>query len=336
MRRNLYIGAAVLVVAASGFAAGWFGHVEAAPGPLSLRQSDIASSTRYQFIDPLLAIRNPDGGNSPSYDALFTSVTGLIAEAQKNQILRAASVYFRELGPSQGFVISANEQYSPASLLKVPTMMTYLKLAESNPGALSSLATYSGTTDANAQEHIKSPVHLAPGTYSVQTLLEHMIKNSDNNAAETLINHLNDTGESGAFDTLFNDLGVSNVDLTNDFITVRGYALFFRVLYNATYLNRTSSEKALALLAQTDFDQGLRAGLPQDVAVSHKFGEFSQQDQGGTLLKRELHDCGIVYYPSHTYLLCVMTKGDDFLALEGFIKSVSSASYQFMLGKYSH
>ncbi len=335
MRRPAVIGVVIgLVCVGSGFAAGWFSH----PTPvfsssLSLRQSDLASTT-YRFIDPLLAVRNPDAGNSPNYAPLMSQLNGLIADAQQKQTAQTVSVYFRDMGPSQGFVINGSEQYNPASLLKVPTLMSYLKFAEDDPNALGSYATYTGATDANAQEHIRSSVQLPPGSYTVNTLLEHMIKNSDNNAAETLISHLNAIGGAESFDKLFNDLGVSQVDLSNDFITVRAYALFFRVLYNATYLNRDNSEEALRLLSQTDFTQGLRMGVPEGTDVAHKFGEFSLQDQHGALLKRELHDCGIVYYPNHPYLLCVMTKGDDFLALENLISNISADSYQFVFNKY--
>ncbi len=319
---------------ALGFFAGWFLHAPSNIGPTSLRQSDIASSTSYQFIDPLLAIRISDQGNSREYNDLFNTVTALITSAQKDKKIEKASVFFRDMGQSKGFIINSGEQYNPASLFKVPTMMSYLKIAESNPSILSSSATYSGTHDANVQENFPSAQKLSSGTYTISTLLEHMIKHSDNNASETLINYLNDTGNVKQFGKLFYDLGISQIDLNSDFMTVRAYGLFFRVLYNATYLNRDNSEAALKLLAQTDFVDALRAGVPSSITVAHKFGEFTLQTQSGAIIKRELHDCGIVYYPKHPYLLCVMTKGMDFNSLISTISGISQEAYSFMAAKY--
>jgi hypothetical protein len=63
------------------------------------------------------------------------------------------------------------------------------------------------------------------------------------------------------------------------------------------------SEKALAYLARTDYRKGLVAGVPPTIAVAHKFGLRRMNEM------KQLHDCGIVYYPDHPYLLCVMTSG---------------------------
>ena len=43
---------------------------------------------------------------------------------------------------------------------------------------------------------------------------------------------------------------------------------------------------------------------------------------------KQLHDCGIVYYPKHPYLLCVMTRGDSFEYLDDTIRDISHLVYQ--------
>jgi len=67
------------------------------------------------------------------------------------------------------------------------------------------------------------------------------------------------------------------------------------VLYNATYLDRDLSEKALELLANSNFKLGLRAGVSPTVTVADKYGERTAFDPQGNVQYRELHDCGIVY-----------------------------------------
>ena len=70
------------------------------------------------------------------------------------------------------------------------------------------------------------------------------------------------------------DISVPSDYAQQYFISAKNYSLFFRVLYNATYLSREMSEKALGLLSKTVFRDGLTAKLPSSVVVSHKFGEW--------------------------------------------------------------
>jgi hypothetical protein len=84
------------------------------------------------------------------------------------------------------------------------------------------------------------------------------------------------------------------------------------------------SEKALDSLSKTDFQSGLVKGVPQAVTVAHKFGEHSDE----TTQNKQLHDCGIVYYPKHPYLLCVMSKGKNFEYLDNAIAAISQIVYE--------
>jgi hypothetical protein len=108
------------------------------------------------------------------------------------------------------------------------------------------------------------------------------------------------------------------------------------VLYNSTYLGRENSERALKLLSETDFSEGIESGVPNNVLVSEKFGEVRMTDANGNLLGKQINNCGIVYYPGHPYLLCVMTKGqgDDVKGLEGVVASISRIVYKGMQTLY--
>jgi beta-lactamase class A len=92
----------------------------------------------------------------------------------------------------------------------------------------------------------------------------------------------------------------------SDSMTVKQTASMFRLLYNASYLNKSMSQYALHLLQQSTFRDGIIARVPDGIPVSHKFGE--REDDDGT---KQLHDCGIVYHPKTHYLICLMTKGHD-------------------------
>jgi len=96
-------------------------------------------------------------------------------------------------------------------------------------------------------------------------------------------------------------------------------------LFNATYLNKELSEKALEILSKINYKDGLIAGLPNDIQVSHKFG-ITSTNKGG-VSKKELHDCGIVYTDT-PYLICVMTKDSNNIQNpQNLIKNISAMVY---------
>ncbi|MEI6842941.1 MAG: serine hydrolase [bacterium] len=301
-----------------------------------LRESSL-NKTNYKFVDPLLGLTIPDNFSSKQYVALQQSINSFVHdEVQKNN-LETASVYFRDEKTAAGFSINSSEKYSPASLLKVPIMTVYYKLAEENPAILNQEIVYNENTDLNAQENILSPIQLQKGQkYSIGELIEHMIKYSDNNAATLLVQHLNNLSSYDYQGQFFKSLGINEIDIGKDFITINAYSLFFRILYNATYLDPRMSEKALALLSQTDFTKGLSGGIPNNITIAQKFGEFTAKTTDGSVIKRELHNCGLVYYPNHPYLICVMTKGKDFSSLENVISTISGKIFQYTEQMYGN
>lgn len=157
--------------------------------------------------------------------------------------------------------------------------------------------------------------------YTVEELLRNMIVSSDNISGQLLSRNM----DSKFIASLYSDLGLHIPDLNEQEHQISGkdYATFFRTLYNATYLNQKLSEKALKLLTQTDFRDGIVAGVPENITVAHKFAE-RRYTEGGV----QLHDCGIVYYSKSPYLLCIMTKGEELETLKKIIKNISRMIYE--------
>jgi len=148
-----------------------------------------------------------------------------------------------------------------------------------------------------------------------------MIVYSDNNAF-TFLTKIVDPVQ---LDRVYSSLRLLNPRSMkdDDFLSVQTYESFFRVLYNASYVSRDSSEWALEILSKSEFRSGLVSGVPPSVKVSHKFGEKSDASEGSV----QLHDCGIVYYPRHPYLLCVMSKGPNFELLDDVIAEISRIAF---------
>ncbi len=161
--------------------------------------------------------------------------------------------------------------------------------------------------------------------YTIEELLEAMIVDSDNVATILLEKQL----ELDKTKQVFSDFAValpSNLQTSENFITAAEYASFLRVLYNSTYLNKESSEYALRLLAKTKFTDGIAAGIPTGIPISHKFGASEQSD--GT---KQLHDCGIIYDPeTKDYIVCIMTSGNDYQTMATAIGEVTAKVHTTM------
>lgn len=284
------------------------------------------SGSRYRYIQPLLTFETPESSDIGAYKLLKKQLEKMVEDKISNGVVKKISIYFRGLARGNWIAINADEKYTPASLLKVPTMVAFYKLAESNPAILYNTAVYHGLNDANNGSYYAPAKSIEPEkSYTIEDLIHYMIIYSDNNATRLL--HQNIREE--LLQKVYTDLGLDTPENASavDFMNVVQYSYFFRVLYNATYLNRAYSEKALQLLSEPDFPQGIKAGVPADIKVAQKFGERTIYSPDGTADSRELHDCGIVYYPAHPYLLCVMTKGNNFDTMASTIKEVSKITY---------
>ncbi len=285
-----------------------------------------SKESRYKFISPLYACGTLGHEKFQEFIPLKNKIQKIIDDQLYAKAASAISVYFRDLNRGRRFAINDAEHYFPASLSKVPMMITYFKLAESNPQILDETILYDGSFNANAKEDIKPKNAIKPGSYyTVDELISAMILHSDNNATRLLFNRIEPT----LLSEVFSDLNIpAPKDTKLDVMTVKLYSYFFRVLYNATYLSQLMSDKALKLLTQADFQSGLRANVPSDVPIAEKYGESTIYSNESKIYSRELHDCGIIYQKTSPYLLCIMTKGDNFENLTQVIQNISKTTYQ--------
>ncbi len=272
---------------------------------------------------PLLAYNSPE---IKTTTPLKASLKKIIETSQSNGKAKVVAVYYRDLNTGKWFGINQDETFIPASLFKVPVMIAYLKDSETDPNILNTKILNDLTSDQNVNETIKALKTITPGkTYRVEELLHYMIEYSDNNATVLLFKYIN----QDTLKKVFSDLDIESPTSsgTDNFISVGNYSFLFRVLYNATYLTHPLSQKGLDMLSKIDFSDGIRYGLPSDITVADKFGEYFVIDKNGNTSQHQLHDCGIVYHLKHPYLLCIMTKGESVENLKQVIQQISKVTY---------
>jgi len=239
------------------------------------------------------------------------------------------SIYFRGLTSGRWAGLQENEVYPGGSLIKIPFLMAYYQMIDDDPKILDEMLSYHGDFDESYGQKIPPAKKIESGkSYSISDLIYRMVVYSGNNSTVLLMRRMDRNYLNGVFE----DLNVPKDQDANRqwLVTTKNFAYFFRILYNATYLTRTMSERALKILSEVDFKDGLVAGLPAKIKVAHKFGEHTQQYPDGTVLSSDLHDCGIVYHAAHPYFLCVMTEGKSQEALKGVIARISKQVYAFV------
>ncbi len=278
-----------------------------------------------EFVNAEVVCGKEDVIKKTGYIETRNHIIELIEKGKKESGVVNASVYFRDLvhGPVLG--VSELEEFAPASLLKLPLAFVYFAAAEDQQGVMAQKINYVGTTTVREQRILPRVSAEFGKDYSIEELLKMMLVHSDNASYEVLEQFLSDSpGRMTMRTETFQEVGlIDPKDRVEATITVRGYASLFRILFNASYLNVENSEKVLSWLSETEYKAGLVAGVPENVKVAHKFGErFYANDV------KELHDCGIIYFPENPYLLCVMTRGSDFAELEKLISEISGTVYQ--------
>jgi len=296
------------------------------------------SNTSYKFISPILDCEDNNADTSSSL--IYSKMNDFIGNLVKKYNIQTTSVYYRDLNNGPWYGYNEKEYFYPASLMKLPVMIALFKYSEADHSILNKKFLIKQSDIDNVLfQNIKPSKHLEAGKeYTMLELVNYMIKESDNAAFNIIkANFPSDKYINEVFKQVGVDIQTDNNEVV---LRTKDYAGFFRVLYNASYLNKDNSELSLKILSESDFKDGLVSGVPDDVVVAHKFGERSIDGNGlisqsqlpdGT---KQLHDCGIVYSSKNDpYILCVMTRGSDFKNQESFVGDVSHYVYDNMTKK---
>jgi beta-lactamase class A len=278
----------------------------------------------FKFISPLIDVELPAGYDVRHEPILLKDKIEKFAKEQTGSgQVHEVSIYFRDLLDGPWFEINGNLTYNPASMMKVPIMVAWLKRAEKDPQVLLRKLTFDERSYPGPPQGFKPAKFLHSGTaYTVEDLLKYMMWYSDNKALWVLEKSLN----IGEYDTTLHNMGVPNEQDSEgqDIITAHSYSGFFRILFNASFLNKEMSEKALTLLSYDEFPGGMAAGIPKEIKLASKFGEYSDRTKSDI---GQLHEFGIVYHPKGPYILGILTRGTNIDKQLYFIKTVSRIAY---------
>ena len=239
------------------------------------------------------------------------------------------SIYFEYLPTGANVSINKDEKIWPASLMKIPIAMAAMKKIQDGQ--------WKGTNELVILDEDKDPeygtLYQKPtGTrMTIDDLLYASLVHSDNTAHFVLLRNLEeqeleDLYTHLGFDDLINALKRSPAtDALDNRITAKLYSVFFRSLYNATFLSPAYSNQFLNLLTQSEHGFS-GAGLPNTVLFAHKIG-IREDD-------KVYADSGIVYLSERPYLLTVMIQGKRGTGNQGealgLMKDISREIYTYV------
>lgn len=281
---------------------------------------EILRQNQYELTKPLILV------DVASEEQSFTNLKSILNQYLDRQkslgIIQSASVMFREQFDGKWFSINPTENYNPGSIMKLVTMICYLKAAESNPAILERkilLVRHFG----EIPDQTLTGKALVPGSYyKVRDLIAQMVIYSDNDAAALL----NRDVDFDVYKRILKDLGLPGVEKTqmNYEMNAIECTKLLRVLFNSSILKPESSEFALQLLTQSGYNAGIAKYIDPSVKIARKFGERVYAGN------QQLHETGIFYYKDRPYILTVMTKGPDNLALPAVLADVSQMVYNYL------
>lgn len=241
------------------------------------------------------------------------------------------SVYFEYFPTGANIATHKDVKLWPASLIKIPVAMAAMKKVQDKDWTLDNeLVILDQDKDSEFGDMYKEDTGT---THTIRRFFEESLINSDNTAHFVLLRNL----EGGELEEVFVHLGMDDVieglkrnkkdveDVDNR-ITAKRYSIFFRSLYNATYLNQEYSQLFLSILQRAPKEQ-LSLGLPEDIVFVHKTGIRIDE--------KVMADSGIVYVPGRPYLLTVMIsqnkKGDfDKEEIQRIFKEISEEVYRYV------
>ena len=150
---------------------------------------------------------------------------------------------------------------------------------------------------------------------SVQTDLNNMILNSDNDASRTLGFAL----DWQRINSLLKSQSLTGTDLNNydsdstmpdgdKYSTAQDFVTFLTKLHAGTLLNAAHTQLLLNLMEKQSYRERIPAGVPSSITVADKPGWLTSADGENENIQ---NDAAIVYGPKSTYILVITTTGSS-------------------------
>jgi beta-lactamase class A len=215
-----------------------------------------------------------------------------VVQASMGQDARRIAVVVKNLADGRGVAIAADRTFNAASLYKTWVLVETYHQREA--GLLDFDERYI-ISDYYEEEFGLNPGELATcDEVTIDHVLEHMIRASDNVAAHLMLDRLG----AGNINTTLRTLGLDVSGYLSGLpTTAADMALVLEAIARRQVVSGAASDEMLELLSTTYFADRLVALLPEGTRVAHKTGNS----------ENATHDAGIVFSPGATYVIVILT-----------------------------
>ena len=228
------------------------------------------------------------------------------------------SFYMEYLPTGTSIKINQDNPMVGASLLKIPVVMNLFYAAEQGEIKLDTTATLQeGDIDKRSGTLWEKGVGYK---VSLKELARLAIVDSDNTAINMLIG-----ATSGKVDLFQKTIDELDVDIeaensTQTTLGAQGYSSMLKCLYLSCVNTYGDSQQILQWMTESNSPPRLRALLPENIQVAHKYGTSGGVSES---------DCGVVYAPKRPYIICLMV-GVDADQANTIIQTVSKKVYDYI------
>jgi beta-lactamase class A len=275
---------------------------------------------KYPLLDP--SVSNPDMHQQLiNFDPLRQNIKNYLAGLKVQH-----SFYFEYL-PNGTSIRDGDDNISQAaSLMKTPIAMDLYKMAEQGKLNLDEKVTVKQSQISTDPEFGNTTGLHAGDQITLRHAVEIMLHNSDNTAFAVIGDRirplLNDSTDSiQSLDISFNVNG-NKAGNEQVLISARSYASVLKCIYYACFNSPQDSTTTINYLTGATDNKRLMAGvLDSSIPVAHKVGSSPTTQS----------DCGIIYYPSRPYLVCLMFFNIPIGAnVDPYFQEVSQSIYEYI------
>lgn len=218
---------------------------------------------------------------------------------------QGTGIVIKDLSTGWKITVNANRSFPSASMVKVPIMASIFYARAEKRLDLKQRLALKNRYKASGSGVLKG---YAQGTaLDIDDLIELMITESDNTAANMLIGYMG----FSPLNNYFKKLGLNNTNIARkmmdfksrrygveNFTSASDLAYLLEEIYNYKLINEPFSRRCLQILKKQKIRDRIPAKLPPGTIVAHKTG-----------LERGIcHDAGIVFTPRGDFIICVLTQ----------------------------
>lgn len=224
-------------------------------------------------------------------------------------------VYSKSLKDDANIFVGVNsdQRFTAASLIKLPTILTFYKEVEA------------GKLDLN-DKHLLKETEKSSGAGSLQykpagteitlrNLAKLCFSQSDNTAFNILRNLIGDKKIQETID----DLGMKGTSFKENLTSPEDIGLFFEKLYRGELVKEEFKEIMIDDLTDTAFEDRISLAIPKETRVSHKIG-----NEIGVF-----NDAGIVFLDDKPFVLAILNDGVNLEEAKQVIPELSRQVYHF-------